>query len=162
MAIGHEEVPEIMEPERIHTRVLQKPDEPPGDLTRRQGRDKALGADFCSDRIRDLHKAIRGVGLRRLTDELAVFIIDDSTLDMYPATAIYVAVPFAIPAILAGFFKFQGYLSVFGLVREYLFSRRCKSLVFEAEEMPGTQVFSMKKREETTKRRNKKEHNRTQ
>ena len=72
---------------------------------------------------------------------VAVVVVLHKTFGMYPATAIYLAVPFAIPAILMGFFKFQGYMSVFDLVREYLFSRKCRCLVFEAEEESGPRIF---------------------
>ena len=90
---------------------------------------------------------------------VAVVVVLHKAFGMYPATAIYLAVPFAIPAILMGFFKFQGYLSVFDLVREYFFSRRCRELIYEAEEEPGTIVFTLKKRPETKQPKRRKDKN---
>ena len=55
---------------------------------------------------------------------LAVVVLLHRFIHMEPATAIYVAVPFALPAILIGFFKYQGYLGVLDLVKEMLFSEK--------------------------------------
>lgn len=74
-------------------------------------------------------------------------------LHMEPATAIYVAVPFALPAILIGFFKYQGYQGVLDLLKEIIFSGRCRSLAWDFEEMPADVfVFTMKKQKENERK----------
>ena len=91
---------------------------------------------------------------------LTVVVLLHRFFHMEPATAIYVAVPFALPAILIGFFKYQGYLGVLDLVKEMLFSEKCRSLAWDFEELPeAVFVFTMKKRKEKqTKRKGNRDH----
>lgn len=76
---------------------------------------------------------------------------------IYPATAIYAAVPFALPPVLIGFFKYQGYMGPVTLIKEMLFCGRCSRLVWDEEEKAATPVFTMKAayREQPNKKKGK-------
>ncbi|MDD6667750.1 MAG: PrgI family protein [Lachnospiraceae bacterium] len=63
---------------------------------------------------------------------------------MNPATLVYFAVPFAIPAVGIGFYRFQGYLSLTDLLKEMMYTWYTKELHSESEEdVPGTTIFTM-------------------
>ena len=51
-----------------------------------------------------------------------------------PATAVYGGVPAAIPVILFGFFKYQGYLNPVDFIREIIFTGNVKLLTYETAE----------------------------
>lgn len=53
---------------------------------------------------------------------------------MSPATAVYIAVPCAVPAIACGFYRYQNYLSPPQLIREAVFTWKTGHIVYEAEE----------------------------
>ena len=91
---------------------------------------------------------------------IAVVIFLHRQFGMYPATAIYVAVPFALPPILIGFFKFQGYMGPIALIKEMLFCSRCARLVWNEEAKAAVHVFTMKKAyTEQTNRKGKRGRN---
>ena len=78
---------------------------------------------------------------------------------MYPATAIYLAVPFALPPVLIGFFRYQGYMGPVELIREYIYSRRCRRLTWDDEPGEAWPQFGMKRKEETAKRSRRRKGN---
>ena len=51
-----------------------------------------------------------------------------------PSEAVYAAIPFTIPILLAGFYKYQGYLTFRKLIGEIRYSRRCRELHFESRD----------------------------
>lgn len=51
-----------------------------------------------------------------------------------PATAVYGGVPVAIPIILLGFFKYQGYLNPIDYIREIMFTGKIRLLTYETAE----------------------------
>lgn len=55
--------------------------------------------------------------------------------------AIYCAVPVAAPVIFIGFYKYQGYLSVKELVKEYMYTGNTKRLLYESEETEPDRRF---------------------
>ena len=80
-----------------------------------------------------------------------------ASFGMYPATAIYLAVPFALPPVLIGFFRYQGYMGPVELVREYLFSRSCRKILWDDEPDEAWPAFGMKQ-PEMKKRRKRGRH----
>lgn len=64
---------------------------------------------------------------------------------MNPSDAVYIGIPAAVPIILLGFYKYQGYLPPFALISEIFYSHRTQHLHFETAEtdMVGTRVFFM-------------------
>ncbi len=72
---------------------------------------------------------------------LFVVWILHEVFDMYPATAIYLAVPAAIPAVLFGFFRYQGYLKPVDFIKEILFTNKCKHLTYQQEARKAIPVF---------------------
>ncbi len=57
--------------------------------------------------------------------------------------AIYCAVPVAAPVIFIGFYKYQGYLSVKELVKEYMYTGNTKRLLYESEETEPDRKFQI-------------------
>ena len=57
--------------------------------------------------------------------------------------AIYCAVPVAAPGIFIGFYKYQGYLSVKELVKEYMYTSKTKRLAYESEEIEPDRNFRL-------------------
>lgn len=57
--------------------------------------------------------------------------------------AIYCAVPVAAPVIFIGFYKYQGYLSVKELVKEYMYTSKTKRLAYESEEIEPDRNFRL-------------------
>lgn len=51
-----------------------------------------------------------------------------------PSEAVYAAIPFTLPILLGGFYKYQGYLSFGKLIEEIRYTRRCKELHFESRD----------------------------
>ena len=63
--------------------------------------------------------------------------------------AIYLAVPFALPTTVMGFFKYQGYMPVKRLISEIRFTNACSELNFEScEEDKTRREFRIKKCDE--------------
>lgn len=48
--------------------------------------------------------------------------------------AIYLAVPFAMPSTIMGFFKYQGYMPVKRLISEIRYTNACSELNYESSE----------------------------
>ena len=63
-------------------------------------------------------------------------------LHMQPDLAVYLAVPFGLPVLCVGFLKYQGMTPV-ELVKEMVFEYRTKFLLYDAEEVPEPQIFTM-------------------
>lgn len=51
-----------------------------------------------------------------------------------PSEAVYAAIPFTIPILLAGFYKYQGYMPFKKLLEEISYSRKCRELHFESKD----------------------------
>lgn len=47
------------------------------------------------------------------------------------STAVYFGVPLSFPAILYGFYKYQGYMEVKRLLSEIIYTKHCKNLSFQ-------------------------------
>ena len=61
---------------------------------------------------------------------------------LQPDLAVYLAVPFGLPVLCVGFLKYQGMTPV-ELVKEMVFEYRTKFLLYDAEEVPEPQIFTM-------------------
>ena len=73
-----------------------------------------------------------------------------------PATAVYFGVPLALPPVIYGFYKYQGYMEVKRLIYEMYYSYKCRRLTFQESNIRGTVKFSMKERDETKRRKGRK------
>lgn len=63
--------------------------------------------------------------------------------------SIYIGVPVAFPVILFGFYKYQGYLPVAGLLKEMLYTYRSRKLSYSStEEKIRVKSFWIKERKE--------------
>lgn len=65
-----------------------------------------------------------------------------------PASAVYIGVPVSSPILVAGFYKYQGYMNLAKLIQEIYFTYACKELVFGAGERkePFGHFFFLKRR----------------
>ena len=63
-------------------------------------------------------------------------------------TAIYAAMPFAIPPIVTGFYKYQGYMRPTDLLKAAAETQKCGRLTYPMNEVPVKCTYSMKMREE--------------
>jgi hypothetical protein len=84
---------------------------------------------------------------------LVVFVLN-RWIGMYPATAIYLAVPAALPAVALGFYRYQGYLRPLDLIKELIFMHGCGQLTLQHEAgTEHTPVFTMERQGSWRKRR---------
>lgn len=68
-------------------------------------------------------------------------------LGLSPDTCIYMGLPFGIPTLFLGFRKFQG-LSAAAYLKEILYERRTKILIYDADEiLKENHVFTMQREE---------------
>lgn len=59
-----------------------------------------------------------------------------------PDLAVYVSVPFGLPILCVGFFKYQG-MTILELVKEVCFEYQTRLLIFDADEVPDSQIFTL-------------------
>lgn len=66
---------------------------------------------------------------------------------MRPSDAVYIGIPAAAPIIFLGFYKYQGYLSPVGLLKEIAFTQRTRHMHFESAETDYAciRTFSMER-----------------
>lgn len=76
---------------------------------------------------------------------------------MKPSDAVYIGIPAAVPFILLGFYKYQGYLPPFAMLSEIIYSHRTQHLHFETAEtdLVGTRVFFMERPSDSGKKKQK-------
>ena len=74
---------------------------------------------------------------------------------MRPSEAVYAAIPFTLPILVGGFYKYQGYLSFRKLIEEIRYSRKCRDLYYRSRDNEvlekknyriGWDVYGKKKR----------------
>ena len=58
-----------------------------------------------------------------------------------PATAVYFGVPLALPAIIYGFYKYQGYMEPKRLVKEMIYTNKCKQLSYQTTNYAGQKTY---------------------
>ena len=65
-----------------------------------------------------------------------------------PSSAVYIGVPVSFPILVAGFYKYQGYMTLSKLIQEIYWTHECKELVFSAGERkePFGHFFFLKRR----------------
>ena len=68
-----------------------------------------------------------------------------------PATAVYFGVPLAMPAIIYGFYKYQGYMEPKRLLQEMMYTSNCRQLSYQTENHAGCRVFEMRKKNESVR-----------
>ena len=72
-----------------------------------------------------------------------------------PSEAVYAAIPFTIPILLAGFYKYQGYMPFKKLLEEISYSRKCRELHFESKDNEMIEKRRFRIGEEKKERRKK-------
>lgn len=111
-----------------------------------------MNKDFLTEYKNDVWKGFDGKELIALTS--AGILTGGIVVGIYlatkmsPATAVYLAIPFAIPIILLGFYAYQKYLPVEKLVQEILYTYATEKLCFATnllEMRKGPRVFAMSK-----------------
>lgn len=109
-----------------------------------------INKDFLTEYKNDVWKGFDGKELIALV--AAAVLAGGIVIGIYlvtkmsPATAVYLAVPFAIPIILLGFYAYQKYLPVEKLVREILYTYAIEKLSFSTnllERRQDVRAFSM-------------------
>ena len=53
---------------------------------------------------------------------------------MRPSEAVYAAIPFTLPILIGGFYKYQGYMSFRKLIEEIRYSKKCRELNFNSRD----------------------------
>lgn len=106
-----------------------------------------INKDFLTEYKDDVWKGFNGRELLSIITggaiAFGVVILLYFLTKMNPATLVYFAVPFALPAIGIGFYRYQGYLSITDFFKEIMYTWYTKELYFESEEdLPGTTIFS--------------------
>ena len=120
-----------------------------------------INKDFLTEYKDDFWKGFSGSEVCALAlgagVGLAVTALVVRYTGMNPSDAVYIGIPAAVPFILLGFYKYQGYLPPFALLQEIIYSHRTQHLHFETAEtdMVGTRVFYMELPESGKKRKNR-------
>lgn len=109
-----------------------------------------MNKDFLSEYKNDVWKGFDGKELIALSSAVAmtggIIVGIYLATKMSPATAVYLAIPFAIPVILLGFYSYQKYLPVEKLMREILYTCAIEKLSFATnllEKRQSLRIFSM-------------------
>lgn len=121
-----------------------------------------LNKDFLKEYKDDAWKGFSTKELLCLIAGVAVVVLIDVALvlnfNMNPATGIYIALPVAVPIMVWGFFKYQGFLSVSDLLREYFYHNDTSVLEYDSCET-GREKAAFKIVHEQNRKKKKKKKN---
>ena len=110
-----------------------------------------INKDFLTEYKDDLWKGFSGreIGAIVVAGGVAAGVVALISVfsGMKPSDAVYIGLPVAIPILLSGFYKYQGYLRLKELMKEIIYTHRARHLYFESpdNDLVGTRRFSMKR-----------------
>ena len=109
-----------------------------------------VNPDFLREYKTDVWK---GLSLRELSGFIAGVLASGILFAVFwrgfripPRPAVFLSLPFMVPAVFWGFFYYQGYLTAGQLFRAMLFRRKTHVLTYATYEyVPSGKIFSMKR-----------------
>ena len=97
-----------------------------------------INKDFLKEYKDDAWKGFSARELLSVVGAGAVGITVDILLHFYGgfsiAGGVYIALPFALPFILWGFYKYQGYLPIGRFIKEILYCRKTAVVLYDSDE----------------------------
>lgn len=115
-----------------------------------------INKDFITEYKNDVWKGFTFDELKYIFGGVVVIAVAWSILFFFvgiaATTAIYISLPCGMPVVIAGFFKYQGYLKLPDLIKEMSFTKRTELLIYEGEDSEDRRIFTMKHRKRGGKR----------